>query len=142
MGRVMAIDFGTRRIGVALSDVLRLTAHGYETVSWNGVDSDYAIDRIVSIIRDKEVTEIVIGRPRRTDNQVSDSQRKAENFGDLLAEASGIKPTFMDERYTTVIATRFLQDTGVAGKDRKKVVDQVAAEIILREHLETHRRQS
>ncbi len=142
MGRVMAIDFGTRRIGIALSDVLRLTAHGYETVSWNGVDSNYAIDRIVEIIRDKEVSEIVIGKPKRTDLQVSESQRKAEAFGELLSQASGINPVYLDERYTTVIASRYLQDTGVSGKDRKKVVDQVAAEIILREHLETHRRQS
>lgn len=140
MSRVMAIDFGTRRIGIALSDTLRLTAHGFETVSWNGTDPMYAIERIVAIIKEKDVSEIVIGKPKRTDGMMSESQRKAEEFGEELHKASGILPSYFDERYTTVIASRYLSATGVAGKDRKKVVDQVAAEIILREHLETHRK--
>lgn len=136
----MAIDYGTRRIGVALSDTLRLTAHGFETVSWNGQDPSYALSRIAAIIREKDVDEIVVGRPRRTDGATSESQILAEAFASQLAEVTGIAPVFRDERYTTVIASRYLSDTGVSGRDRKKVVDQVAAEIILREHLESHRK--
>jgi len=139
MGRVMAIDFGTRRIGVALSDTLRLTAQGFETISWNGLDSRYAIDRLRQIISEKDVTEIVIGQPRRTDGADSESQRKAQSFGADLSMESGIAPVYMDERYTTVIASRYLLEAGVSGRDKKKVVDQVAAEIILREYLESHR---
>ncbi len=136
----MAIDYGTRRIGVALSDTLRLTAHGFETVSWNGQDLAYALERIASIVREKGVDEIVVGRPRRTDGAISESQLLAEEFARQLADITGIVPEFRDERYTTVIASRYLTDTGVTGRDRKKVVDQVAAEIILREHLESHRK--
>lgn len=139
MGRVMAIDFGTRRIGVALSDILQLTAHGYETISWNGQDSRYAVDRIARIVLDQSVTEIVIGQPRRTDGEISESQRKAQEFGEVLAAATGIPPHYRDERYTTVIASRYLLETGVSGRNKKKVVDQVAAEIILQEYLESHR---
>lgn len=135
----MAIDFGTRRMGVALSDILHLTAHGFETISWNGTDSRYVLDRLSVIVREKDVTEIVIGQPRRTDGIESDSQKKAEAFGAQLSASTGILPYYRDERYTTVIASRYLQETGVSGQKKKKVVDQVAAEIILREYLESRR---
>ena len=135
----MAIDFGTRRIGVALSDTLHLTASGFETISWNGEDSRYALDRLREIVKDKDVTGIVIGQPRRTDGQVSESQRKAQMFGADLMTVTGIEPKYRDERYTTVLASRYLLETGVSGKAKKKVVDQVAAEIILREYLESNR---
>ena len=139
MGRVMAIDFGTRRIGVALSDTLRLTAYGFETISWNGADADYVLDRLSRIISEKDVTEIVLGQPKRSDGTESESQRKAQTFGVSLAEQTGITPVYQDERYTTVLASRYLFESGVSSRDKKKVVDQVAAEIILREYLESRR---
>lgn len=139
MSRVMAIDFGMRRIGVAVSDPLRIMAQGLETINWNGVDSSYALDRLEAIIKEKEITEIVMGKPSRTDGSVSESEEKAVLFGQLLTEKTGITPVFRDERYTTVIASQFLRQTGVSGKAKKKVVDQVAAEIILQEYLDMHR---
>jgi putative Holliday junction resolvase len=139
MGRVMAIDFGTRRMGVALSDTLRLTAHGFETISWNGEDAGYVLERLSGIISDKDVTEIVLGLPRRTDGMESESQRKAQAFGVSLTEQTGITPVYQDERYTTVLASRYLFESGVSSRNKKKVVDQVAAEIILREYLESRR---
>jgi len=139
MGRVMAIDFGTKRVGVALSDILRLTAHGFETISWNGEDSRFLLDRICRIVLDKDVTEIVIGQPRRTDGMESESQRKAQAFGEQISLLSGIPPYYQDERYTTVLASRYLFETGVSSRNKKNVVDQVAAEIILREYLESRR---
>jgi len=135
----MAIDFGTRRIGVALSDTLHLTASGFETISWNGEDNRYALERLREIVRDKDVTDIVIGQPRRTDGQASESERKAQLFGADLKLITEIEPEYRDERYTTVLASRYLLETGVSGKAKKKVVDQVAAEIILREYLESRR---
>ena len=139
MGRVMAIDFGTRHVGVALSDVLRLTAHGIETISWNGKDSRFVLDRLAKIITDKDVSEIVIGKPMRTDGTTSESQIKARMFGDDLSLLTGIFPFYQDERYTTVLASRYLFETGVSSRNKKKIVDQVAAEIILREYLESRR---
>ncbi|MBR3058120.1 MAG: Holliday junction resolvase RuvX [Clostridiales bacterium] len=139
MGRVMAIDFGTRRIGVALSDPLGIMAQGYETISWNGQDSEYALNRLAEIVKEKEVTTIVLGKPSRTDGSVSESEEKAVLFGSDLEAKVGIKPVFRDERFTTVIASQFLRQTGVSGKNKKKVVDQVAAEIILQEYLDMHR---
>ncbi|MBO4494584.1 MAG: Holliday junction resolvase RuvX [Clostridiales bacterium] len=139
MGRVMAIDFGTRRIGVALSDPLGIMAQGYETISWNGQDSEYALTRLAEIVSEKQVSTIVLGKPSRTDGTVSESEEKAVAFGKDLEERVGIKPVFRDERFTTVIASQYLRSTGVSGKNKKKVVDQVAAEIILQEYLDMHR---
>ena len=139
MGRVMAIDFGTRRIGVALSDPLGIMAQGYETISWNGQDSEYALNRLAEIVKEKEVTTIVLGKPSRTDGSVSESEEKAVLFGSDLEAKVGIKPVFRDERFTTVIASQYLRQTGVSGKNKKKVVDQVAAEIILQDFLDSRR---
>ncbi len=138
-GRVMGIDFGMRHIGVALSDVLRITATGYETVNWNGIDVDKPVARIAQIIKENDVKEIVLGKPSKTDGTKSESEMKAEAFGALIEEVSGIKPVFRDERYTTVIASRMLHDNNMKAKKQKKIIDQVAAEIILREYLESKR---
>ena len=139
MGRVMAIDFGTRRIGVALSDPLGIMAQGFETISWNGQDSEYALTRLSQIVEEKQVTTIVLGKPSRTDGTVSESEEKAVAFGAELSQRVGLEPVFRDERFTTVIASQYLRTTGVSGKNKKKVVDQVAAEIILQEYLDMHR---
>ena len=92
MSRVMAIDFGMRRIGVAVSDPLRIMAQGLETINWNGVDSDFAIERVYQIVKEKEITEIVLGRPSRTDGTVSESEEKAVLFGQMIEEKTGIRP--------------------------------------------------
>lgn len=139
MGRVMAIDFGMRRIGVALSDPMGIMASGLETINWNGQDPEYALDRLLAIVKEKEVKEIVLGKPSRTDGTMSESEEKAISFGEMLEEKVGIKPIFRDERFTTVIASQYLRQTGVSGKDKKKVVDQVAAEIILQDFLDSRR---
>jgi len=138
-GRVMGIDFGMRHIGVALSDEMQIIASGFETVNWNGIDDEWALNRICEIITEKKVVEIVIGKPSRTDGTESESERKAKAFGDKLQGLCGIVPSYKDERYTTVIASQYLHDTNMKAKKQKKIIDQVAAEIILREYLESKR---
>ena len=136
-GRVMGIDFGTRHIGVAVSDELRVIARGIETVNWNGEDPEWALNRICEIIKEMEVNAIVIGRPARTDGTRSETQDKAEAFGKSLAERCGIEPVFKDERYTTVLASRYLHESNMKAKKQKKIIDQVAAEIILQDYINT-----
>ncbi len=137
--RVMGIDYGTRHIGVALSDELRITASGFETVNWNGEDDSWALDRIASIAAEKNVGVIVIGRPRRTDGEQSETEIKANSFGQKLQELTGIEPIYKDERFTTVIASRFLHEQNMKAKKQKKVIDQEAAAIIVRGYLEQDR---
>ena len=135
----MGIDFGMRHIGVALSDELRITANGFETVNWNSIDWNWALDRIAQIVKEKNVTEIVIGKPIRTDGMESETQKNAELFGQELEKLVDISPSYKDERYTTVIASRMLHETNIKAKKQKSIIDQVAAEIILREYMEQHR---
>ncbi len=135
----MGIDFGMRHIGVALSDELRITANGFETVNWNSIDWNWALDRIAQIVKEKNVTEIVIGKPIRTDGMESETQKKVELFGQELEKLVDISPSYKDERYTTVIASRMLHETNIKAKKQKSIIDQVAAEIILREYMEQHR---
>lgn len=139
MSRVMAIDYGTRRIGIALSDPLRMIAQGYTTINWNGKDISYAVDQIVRIINEKTVEEILVGRPTKTSGQVGTVEKDAERLADILFEKTQIKPVFLDERYTTVIATRHMNEMNITGKDRKKAVDALAAQVILREYLDKDR---
>ena len=135
-GRIMGIDFGMKHIGVALSDELRVIARGYETVNWNGVDDSWAINRISEIVKEMKVNAIVLGKPTRTDGTRSETEEKAEAFGEKIREATGIEPVYKDERFTTVIASRYLHDCNMNAKKQKKIIDQVAAEIILQEYLD------
>lgn len=138
-GRWMGIDFGMKHIGVALSDELWITASGFETVNWNGQDDSWAVNRIAEIVKEKNVTGIVLGKPSRTDGTVSHTEEAANEFGRKIEEATGIKPVTKDERYTTVLASRFMRDVGRSSKKQRAVIDQVAAEIILSDYLETLR---
>ena len=139
MTRVMGVDYGSRRVGIALSDVLGMTASGYETISWNGEDDEFLLNRMAQIVRDKGVSEIVFGLPRRTDGEESSSLSGARKCAEALGNEVGISPVYLDERYTTVIASRYLRETGASREKKKQVLDQVAAEIILREYLEQRR---
>ena len=83
-GRVMAIDFGMRHIGVALSDELRIIASGFETVNWNGEDDSWAVNRIAEIVKEKNVAEILLGKPSKCNGEESESERKAKLFGEKV----------------------------------------------------------
>ena len=136
-GRVMGIDFGTRHIGIAVSDELRVIAKGIETVNWNGEDPEWALNRICEIIKEMEVNAIVLGMPARTDGTRSATQDKAEEFGAELAKRCGIEPVYKDERFTTVLASRYLHESNIKAKKQKKVIDQEAPEIILQDYINT-----
>ena len=95
------------------------------------------MNRICEIVKEMEVNAIVFGRPARTDGTRSETQDKAEAFAKCLAERCGIEPVFKDERYTTVLASRYLHESNMKAKKQKKIIDQVAAEIILQDYIDT-----
>jgi putative holliday junction resolvase len=136
----MGIDYGDARIGIAISDPMGVLARGLETIRWNGQDITWALDRITTLIREHGITGLVIGIPRRTDGKPGASETKARQLAADLAERTGLKPELSDERYTTVLATRIMRETGIRSQHRKSVVDQIAAEIILQEFLENRRK--
>lgn len=134
----MGIDYGLRRIGIALSDATHLIAKGYETINWNGRDIDWALNRISEIIKEQDVTDIVLGRPLRTDGTKSETEEKVEAFAGLLTETAGLPIHYIDERFTTVIASQYLHAAGKKADKHKKVIDQVAAEVLLQDWLDRH----
>jgi putative holliday junction resolvase len=138
-GKWLGIDYGDARMGIAVSDPMGIIARGLETLRWNGRDLNRVLERIACLVRELGICGLVIGIPRRTDGKVGESENKARSLAAALAEATGLQPVLLDERYTTVIASRLLRDAGQKPSRRRDVIDQVAAEIILQEYLESRR---
>lgn len=139
-GKWIGIDYGDARIGIAVSDPMGILARGLETIRWNGRDLAWALDRICTIIQDQHAVGIVVGIPRRTDGKPGLSEDKARSLALELQSRTGIETVLRDERYTTVLASRIMRETGIRSDRRNKVIDQIAAEIILQEYLESRRK--
>ena len=132
--RVLGIDYGTVRVGVAISDPMRIIARGLETIERQAND-DIVIKRILELLQEYDIGAIVLGLPLRTDDQVGEKEIEARLFAQKLKETTGLDPILQDERYTTVMAHEIMQGAKIKEKDRKKLVDQIAAEIILQDYL-------
>ncbi len=136
MNRKMGIDYGSVRIGVAVSDPLGITARGIETIRWNGRDMDWAVARIAELCREYQVDTVIVGLPRRTDGKESPSEQNARLLAGRIEASFHAKVVLKDERYTTVMANRIMTETGVKASKKRAVVDQIAAEIILQDYLD------
>ena len=139
MKRYLGIDFGQARVGIAKSDLLGYTAEGVETIKWDGHDIEPVLNRIETICKELDVSELVLGLPKRTDNRVGEAEEKVRNFANELIDRLGLPLHFEDERLTTVMATKFLQQGSSKKSTYRSKVDQVAAEIILQGFLEKQR---
>lgn len=132
MNRVLGIDFGRARIGVAISDELGLLAHPVETIP----SGPAALGRIAAIVREKNVDCVVVGVPKMMSGQLGPAAEEAKAFIDKLARQIDCKIIAWDERLTTVAAHRALQDAGKKTRDTREYVDQVAAQMILQGYLD------
>lgn len=133
MGRLMAIDFGRKRCGIAVTDPLRLVANGLDTVP-----TAQLIDFVKAYAAREEVDAIVVGEPRDMHNRPSESQRYLRPAIARLAKAMPeMKIVMYDERFTSVLAHRAMLDGGLGRKDRrdKALVDKISAAIILNDFL-------
>lgn len=137
MGRVLAIDYGQKRIGIAVSDPLRIAANGLTTVSPNEI-----FNFLMQYFEKEKVDEVVVGLPKQMNNQPSDSMRFITPF------VNGFKKRFpemrlimIDERFTSKLAHQAMLEGGLKKKDRqnKALVDQISATILLQSYLETLR---
>lgn len=126
-GRIMGLDMGTRRIGVALSDPLRVIASPYRTVERRG---EAWRAELQQIIQQEEVGEVVVGLPRHMDGREGEGAADARSAAGWLSE-QGLKVHLWDERLTTVSAQRALREMGIKAKNQKGTIDQVAAQMIL-----------
>jgi putative Holliday junction resolvase len=135
MGRVMALDLGNVRIGIALSDIMGIIASGYETFI-RSQNPERDMLALADLAKERNCTTIVIGLPKNMDGTIGEQAKATQAFGEKLKEHTEAKVTFWDERLSTVSAERSLIAADVKRKDRKKVIDKVAATIILQSYLD------
>jgi len=127
------LDIGDVRIGVAISDPLGISTNGIETHLSKGKDADATYFAEMALSRG--AGKILLGLPLNMDGTEGDRAEKVREFGALLGEKSGLPIEYEDERLTTVEAEEMLIEAGLSRQERKKVIDKVAAEIILRSYL-------
>lgn len=131
--RLMGIDYGDARVGIALSDPLMIMSQGYKTIKNDGTEELFL--EIVSIIKEKEVTKIVIGLPKNMDNSEGFRTDATMEFAEKLKSYTDVEIEFSDERLTTVSAHGFLNEMNVRGKKRKGAVDTLSAALILETYM-------
>jgi putative Holliday junction resolvase len=134
----MALDYGSKRIGVAMSDELLLTAQGADTIFNN--DSDRSIDAIKRLVSENEVTEIVVGLPINMDGSRGHKVSEVEAFVAHLAESIAIPVKTLDERLTTVQAERTLLEADMSRQKRRQLNDKIAAQLILQSYLDSRKK--
>ena len=143
MIRIMGLDFGSKTVGVAVSDPICITAQGIEIVrrtSENKLRKTLA--RIEELVTEYEVTEIVLGFPKNMNNTIGERAEKSLAFKEMLERRTGLPVVMWDERLTTVAANRTLIEGGVRRENRKDYVDMLAAVYILQGYLDSRERTS
>lgn len=135
--RVLGIDFGEARMGLAVSDPTGFLASGIGTVKVSGFKS--AVREAVKAAQDNNAELIVVGLPVNMDGSQGDRAQKCRDFAKEVSEISGIKTEMYDERRTTILAAGFMNETGTYGKKRKASIDTLSAQIILQSYLDRNK---
>lgn len=133
-GRIMGLDIGDKTIGVAVSDLMGMTAQGIKTIKRTSKKND--IEEIKQIIKEKQINLIVSGLPKNMNGTVGPQGEKVQKFCELIKEETGLEIEFWDERLTTVAAEKTLITADVSRKKRKNVIDMMAAVLILQGYLD------
>lgn len=134
--RILGIDYGDSRIGIAVSDLLGWTANGVETIQWSG-DISKAIDRIIELVKQYSAEKLVVGFPKNMNGTIGPRGEKTLEFIDMLSQKTSAEIIKWDERLTTVAANRMMHEIGMKTSKKKKVVDQIAAVYILQGYLDS-----
>lgn len=135
-GRTLGLDVGERRIGVALSDMLGITAQRLTLITRHDRQKD--LDAIAALANEHEVNAIVVGLPLMMRGEVGPAAKLVTEFADALKEKVSCPVQLWDERLTTVQGERALLETDTSRKDRKRLIDQIAAQLILQSYLDAH----
>jgi putative Holliday junction resolvase len=137
VARILAVDYGEKRIGLAVSDELGITASPLMTLARRS--DDETVQQIAQLASKLRVTQIVVGLPRRTDVQEGEMERKVKAFAEKLRQAVSVPVVLFDERFTTRIAEQVLLEADLSRRKRKQVRDRLAAVILLQSFLEAQR---
>jgi putative Holliday junction resolvase len=134
--RALGIDVGKKRIGIAISDALGWTAQGVETIHLKTTEPNEAFPRILELVKENEIEQLVVGLPKNMDGTIGGRGKECQAFAENLEEFSSLPVAMYDERLTTKAAERTLLQADVSRKKRKKVVDKMAAVMILQSYLD------
>ena len=137
MMRIMGLDYGSKTIGVAISDRLGLTAQGIEIIRREDENKlRKSLRRIEELVSEYQVEEIVLGFPKNMNNTIGERAQKSLELKEMLERRCGLPVIMWDERLTTVEANRTLMESGVRRENRSKYVDMIAAVFILQGYLD------
>ncbi len=135
--RIMGLDFGSKTVGVAVSDAMLVTAQGVETIPRKSPGKlRQTLARVEELIVEYQVEQIVLGFPKNMNNTEGERCEKTLQFKEMLERRSGLPVVLWDERLTTVAAERTLMESGVRRERRKSYVDKIAAVFILQGYLD------
>jgi len=135
--KVLGLDLGSRTIGIAISDSLGIIASGVETYRFNEDRYDLALNRVIEIVNERKVDKIVLGYPKHMNGDIGDRAKLCEEFKESIEKALNIEVILMDERWTTKLAESRLLEADISRKKRKKIIDKMAAVVILQNYLDS-----
>ncbi|MBP2240520.1 putative Holliday junction resolvase [Cytobacillus eiseniae] len=135
--RIMGLDVGSKTVGIALSDALGWTAQGLETLKINEDENIFGFEQIGKIIKEHEVSKIVVGLPKNMNGTIGPRGEATQRYAAELEKLFNLPTVLWDERLSTVAAERVLLEADVSRKKRKKVIDKMAAVMILQGFLDS-----
>lgn len=136
--RIMGLDFGSKTVGVSVSDPLYITAQGVEIIRREHENKlRRTLARIEELVKEYEISEIVLGLPKNMNNSSGERVEKTMEFKEMLERRTGLSVTMWDERLTTVAADRAMMEAGIRRENRKNYVDKIAAVFILQGYLDS-----
>ena len=135
--RIIGLDVGSKTIGVAVSDPLGFTAQGLEIIPINEAKGEFGFDRLADLVKDYKVEKFVVGLPKNMNNTSGPRVEASQDYGKKIKELFDLPVEYQDERLTTVQAERMLvEQADVSRGKRKKVIDKLAAQLILQNYLD------
>lgn len=136
--RIMGLDFGSKTVGVAVSDELHITAQGVEIIRREQENKlRRTLARIEELVKEYEVEEIVLGLPKNMNNSSGERVEKTMEFKEMLERRTGLSVAMWDERLTTVAADKAMMEAGIRRENRRNYVDKIAASFILQGYLDS-----
>lgn len=133
MGKILGIDYGDSRVGLAITDALKITAQPMDTLEIHG-DSSVLIEKIKDIMKEAKLEAVVIGYPKHLNGDISETAKKVDKVIENI-ESLGLKVVKWDERLTTVMAHKTMKELGIKQKEKKIHADRLAAMYILEDYI-------
>lgn len=137
--RWMGLDYGTKTVGVAVSDALGITAQGVETITRKSNKKlRQTLARIEELVEEYQIEKIVLGLPKNMNNTLGDRAQETMEFQEMVERRTGLEVVLWDERLTTMESERILMEGGVRREHRKERIDWMAASLILQSYMDAH----